>query len=139
MVKRGLFWIIIAIAVIGVSAGFYIYHLQSENPMSEQMREPTLDLGITYLPLNQNVANYYKLGVNSGALVTQVAKGGLVDQAGIKAGDIILSFNGVTVDDAAPLLGMMRSCPMGHSITMVIWSNGSTSEVTVVHPGQPGG
>jgi S1-C subfamily serine protease len=135
---RWLYGVLIGIAIIGVSAGLYLYHWQSENTMSEQMQGNTsvLDLGVVYLPVTSNIANYYKLKMDSGALVTEVVKGSLVDQAGIKVGDVILSFNGVRVGESTPLLGMIRSCPMGHSITLAVWSNGNTRDVTLVHSGQ---
>ncbi len=106
--------------------------------MSEQMQgnSSALDHGIVYLPVTQRIADYYGLGVDSGALVTQVTKDSLVDQAGIKVGDVILSFNGVHIGEATPLLGMMRSCPMGNGIILGVWSDGNTREVTIIHPGQ---
>ncbi len=105
--------------------------------MTRQMGENSsaLDLGIVYLSLTPSIADYYQLSVNSGALVTQVTKGSLVDQAGIKAGDIILSFNGVEIGETSPLLGILRSCPMGHAISMVVWSGGITREINMIHQG----
>ncbi len=107
--------------------------------MTRQMHENSaaLDLGIVYLPLTPSIADYYQLGVNSGALVTQVTKGSLVDQAGIEVGDVILSFNGVEIGETTPLLGMLRSCPVGHGITMTVWSHGDIQQLTIIHAEPP--
>jgi S1-C subfamily serine protease len=136
--RKWIFGALVGIALLGVVSGFLLYHQQSENSMSDQMGEntPALELGIIYLPVNQMTAAYFDLTVNNGALVTQVVKGGLVDQAGIKAGDVIMSFNGIGIGEATPLLGMMRSCPIGHGIILGVWSDGNTREVTIIHPGQ---
>jgi len=63
-------------------------------------------------------------------------EGGLVDQADLKIGDVIVSFNGARIEEAAPLLGMLRSCPMGHSIMLDVWTQGNLREVTITHAGQ---
>jgi serine protease Do len=128
-------WVFIAIALIVILTGFYLVHRQSVNSVAEQVQRniSSLDLGIVYLPVTQSTAYYYELGVVSGALVTQVTKGSLVYQAGIKAGDVIISFNGVRVGEATPLLGLMRSCPAGGNITLEIWGNSGTKILTIMH------
>jgi S1-C subfamily serine protease len=69
------------------------------------------------------VSAYYGLGIDSGALVTDVAKGGLIEKAGVKAGDVITAFNGTKIGADTPLLGMMRGCCIDEGVTLEVWSS----------------
>ena len=97
-------------------------------------RTPAISLGLVYLPVTQAVSDFYSLGVRSGALITQVSSGSLGEQAGIREGDVILTFNGVEVNESTPLLGMMRGCSPEECITMEVWSGNCSREVTIVQP-----
>lgn len=93
----------------------------------------TLDMGLSYLPVTPGVSEYYGLGVNSGALVTEVVPDSIAAQAGIVVGDVILTFNGTEVGEEAPLLGAMRSCPVGNPIAMEVWRGASRQKVELIH------
>ena len=92
-----------------------------------------VDLGITYLPVTQNVSEYYGLEVDSGAYVTEVTPGSPSDRAGIEVGDVILNFNGAPLGEGVPLLGMMMACQDGHMIVMEVWDGKCTKVVEVIH------
>ena len=92
-----------------------------------------VDLGITYLPVTQNVSEYYGLEVDSGAYVTEVTPGSPSDRAGIEVGDVIINFNGAPLGEGVPLLGMMRACRAGHMIVMEVWSEEGCSTIEFVH------
>ncbi|MBI2860221.1 MAG: PDZ domain-containing protein [Chloroflexi bacterium] len=94
---------------------------------------PGVDLGFSYLPLTSRVSAYYGLGMDSGALVTEVDPGSPAARAGVVVGDIILSFNGVSLGEATSLLGMVIACPVGHAIEMEVWRVGGVSMVTLSH------
>lgn len=136
MIRQRLLLILVgAVVITGVITGLFAlrWYSASFEPEVTQTASPAVNLGFTYLPVTQKVSDYLKLDVDSGALITHVVRGSPVDRAGMKAGDIILSFNGVPVGEASPLLGMMRSCPMGQDISMIIWSSEDTMEVTIGH------
>ena len=121
-----------------ILTGFYLFHRQSLNSNPGQVPQNTaaLDLGIVYLPVTPKIADYYELGVDSGALLTEVVKGSLVDRAGIRAGDVIISFNGIRIGEATPLLGMIRACPVGENITLEFWSDDCCRNATIVRSQQ---
>ena len=48
-------------------------------------------------PLNAQLASYFGVSAGVGVLVTEVKSGGLVERAGIKAGDCITAVNGEKV------------------------------------------
>lgn len=130
-------WYIISsfVSVLIVLLAFFLFWRQSTTPLSEQAQEDTtaIDIGIVYLPITPSISTYYGLGVNSGALVTEVIAGSPADKAGIKVGDAILSFNGARVEDKVPLFGMMQSCQAGSRVTLEVWREKSSQNVEVVH------
>lgn len=91
------------------------------------------DLGITYLPITQGISEYYGLSVENGALVTDITPGSPAALAGVRAGDVILSFNGKRLDGDLPLLGMMMSCPAGNTVTLEVWRAENTLKVDFLH------
>ncbi|MEX1827667.1 Do family serine endopeptidase [Luteibacter sp. CQ10] len=67
-------------------------------------------LGVTVQPVDEFVKNL-DLPTASGALVAQVTAGSGADNAGLKQGDVILSFNGTPIMQSAdlpPLVGMTK-------------------------------
>jgi S1-C subfamily serine protease len=99
------------------------------------VEEPGTDhnLGITYLTITPTLAAYYQLGVESGALVTEVGSNSIADKAEVKVGDVILSFNGARLGEGVPLLGMMRACHPGDRIVMEVLRRNSITSVELVH------
>jgi S1-C subfamily serine protease len=130
--------LVFAAVIIGVAALLGIFLLRGQAG-DESQAEPVLTkrtsvgLGITYLPVTRPIAANYNLGVDSGALVTEIAPGSPAERAGVKAGDVILSFNGTTLDDEVPLLGMMMSCPAGSKVTLEVWRADNTVVVSLLH------
>ncbi|RXL73251.1 PDZ domain-containing protein, partial [Citrobacter sp. AAK_AS5] len=60
-------------------------------------------LGGTVQPVNPAFADSFKLPRPEGALVAQVEKGSAADQAGLKAGDVILRADGQAIVDSGDL------------------------------------
>jgi len=116
--------ILLAAAILGLSG---------INRPLPQGDETTGDIGLTYLPLTPELAAYYNLGVTSGVLVTEVTPGAPAATAGLKAGDIILSYNGNRIEAGAPLLGMLLACPAGNSIMLEIWREDGVAMVELTH------
>ena len=139
MFRRRWVWGIVAgLALIAVLSGFLLFFNNPEkSPGPQQQKNAAiLNLGLVYLPVTQKIADCYGLEVNSGALVTQVTNDSLCDHADIKAGDVIVNFNGTQISESNPLLGMLLSCQSGESISMVIWNGGRFREVSVNNSGQ---
>ena len=116
--------------------GLFLFRWQSEERSPSERAQETassVSLGVTYLPLTPRVSAYYDLGVDSGALVTEVTSNSPADKAGVKVGDIILSFNGARLEKGVSLLGMMRACPAGNRIVLEVWRGESTRMVEFVH------
>ncbi len=60
------------------------------------------------------------MGLHGGAAVTEIAPGGVADRAGIRAGDIILEFDGKTVRDTRQLRFFVASTPPGRKVIVAL-------------------
>ena len=90
-------------------------------------------LGITYLPVTPGVSEYYGLGVEYGALITEIAPDSPAARAGLKPGDVILSFNGARLEEPNPLLRMMMDCPAHNTMTVEISRQAEVSIIQLSH------
>lgn len=66
-------------------------------------------LGVTVKPLNPQLAAFFHVSGGSGLLVTEVKAGGLVDRAGIIAGDCIVTLNGKGVQSLQDMTRQMST------------------------------
>ena len=128
--------VIIAIVTAAVSVslvlGLVILPRQSADlPVAEPAAETDMpDLGITYITITPMLADYYDLGVDSGVLVTEIKPGSPMDVASVRAGDVLISFNGTSLDEEVPLLGMMRICCIDDKISLELRRDGDCSVIT---------
>jgi serine protease Do len=75
-------------------------------------------LGITLQTLTPQLGDYF--GAKEGALVTSVTDDSPAAKAGVKAGDVITSFNGVAVDDPSDIRRRSSSLEDGEEFTLGI-------------------
>lgn len=66
-----------------------------------------------------------------GAYVARVTEGGPAEDAGIKSGDIIISFGNEQVSGYTDLINAINKCKPGDTVTVGIYRNGSKGSVTV--------
>ncbi len=77
-------------------------------------------LGVEYRELNPQVAVEQNLAITQGALLQQIVGGSPADQAGLRAGDVIVAINGQRVDDLHPLVSLLIEHVAGEMITLEI-------------------
>jgi serine protease Do len=82
--------------------------------------------------VTKDVADSLGLPKAQGALVSSVEPGGPADKAGIQPGDIILKFNGQTVDAATDLPRMVGDTKPGTKATITIWRKGATRDLPII-------
>ena len=90
-------------------------------------------IGVGIQDLNQALAESFGLKSANGALVTQVEADGPGEKAGIKAGDVILSFDGQPVANSGELPPRVAVIKPGTDARIEVWRDGKarTLEVTV--------
>jgi putative serine protease PepD len=66
-----------------------------------------------------------------GAVVKEVIAGGAADKAGIQAGDIVMSVNGVPIESSSDLTATIRSLAAGTTTDLVIVRGGKPQTITV--------
>jgi serine protease Do len=81
-------------------------------------------LGVNVQTMNQALAESFGLDRANGALVADVTPGSAADKAGLKPGDVVLSFNGRPVRDSAQLAAMVGESNPGDAAKMEIWRKG---------------
>jgi len=81
-------------------------------------------LGLTPQDIDEDLAKAMKLDGTSGALVADVAAGEPADRAGIKAGDLIVGFEGTKVADSTSLRKLVAQAAPGSTVTLQIMRDG---------------
>jgi serine protease Do len=82
-------------------------------------------------PLSEELAQSFGLDRPHGALVSEVVKDSPAERAGIKRGDVILSFDGQAIDDRNDLPKVVASTPVGKAVKMVVFRDGRERELKV--------
>jgi len=80
-------------------------------------------LGVRIQEVTKEIAEVEKLKKDNGALVASVGENSPADKAGIKAGDIILNFDGKKIDTMRTLPKIVASTEVGKSVEIEIWRN----------------
>lgn len=81
-------------------------------------------LGISGRDITQEIMDQY--GVPAGFHVLQVLQGGAADKAGIRANDIIVSFNGVETPNYSILTEEIEKNNVGDTVPISVWRQGDT-------------
>ena len=80
-------------------------------------------LGVRIQEVSKEIAEVEKLKKIEGALVASVGENSPADKAGIKAGDIILEFDGKKIDTMRTLPKVVANTKVGKSVQLKIWRN----------------
>jgi serine protease Do len=80
-------------------------------------------LGVRIQVVTKEIADAEKLDKPRGALVASVADKSPSDKAGIKAGDIIIEFNGTKIKEMKELPKIVAQTEVGKTVDVIIWRN----------------
>lgn len=86
-------------------------------------------LGIRYTHVSRDVAILNE--VPQGELVREVVAGSGADSAGVEVGDIITEFDGQKMDEENRLTNIIRSKKAGDRVSMRVFRDGNTLDLTV--------
>ena len=80
-------------------------------------------LGVRIQNVTKEIAEAEKLDKPRGALVSSVAEGSPSDKGGIKAGDIILEFDGKLINEMKELPMIVAQTKVGKTVKLKVWRN----------------
>ena len=89
-------------------------------------------LGVRIQDVTKEIADVEKLDEPRGALVASVAKNSPSDKAGVKAGDIILEFDGERIQQMKELPIIVAKTEVGKKVKVKIWRNKKEIFKTIV-------
>lgn len=77
-------------------------------------------LGVSIQRVTPDIAEALGIEKEHGALVADVVEGGPAARAGIKSGDLIVEYDGKTIDEANQLPILVAETPVGKSVTVTV-------------------
>ncbi len=89
-------------------------------------------IGVILRDIDTDRASTLKLGSVTGVEVVGVQNGSPADHAGIKAGDVLLSFNNESIVGAQQLGRMVSETPVGRKVKIEYWREGKVTTVTTI-------
>ncbi len=88
-------------------------------------------IGVMIQEVTKELAESFGLTENKGALVVSVEKGGPADKSGIKARDIILTFNDIKVATSSDLPRIVGNTKPGSKVPLELWRDGAAKVIKV--------
>jgi serine protease Do len=118
-----------------VGIGFAIPINMARQVMDELVSKGKVTRGYLALvpqDIDENMAKALKLKSTAGALVGDVTANGPADKAGIKRGDIIISFNGKKIENSTQLRQVVAQAEPSSTVKVVLLRDGREMPVAVV-------
>lgn len=81
-------------------------------------------LGVTVQAVTADIASFFGLDGPRGVLISEVAKGGPAEAAGIRRGNIIISFNGIPIKESHELPAIVARTPVGERAKVTVIRDG---------------
>lgn len=91
--------------------------------------ERNFNVGFRIQAIDERIAKYLKLEKMEGVVVTDVQKGSLSDNAGLKPEDVIINANGEEIKNEQDLLFVVNDLKTGDSLKLKIIRNGNEKEI----------
>ena len=89
-------------------------------------------IGVAIQSVTEDVAESLGLSAAGGALVADVTPDSPADAAGLRAGDVILSFGDTAINDLRDLTNSVARWDVGVDAPMLIWRDGAEQEIGIV-------
>ena len=88
-------------------------------------------LGVNFSALTPKLAKSLGLVSDKGAIVTHVVKGSPAEKGGLKVEDVIVKFDGKTVDADTDLPKVVAAAPIDKLVKVVLYRKGKRMELTL--------
>jgi serine protease Do len=94
-------------------------------------------IGISYVKITRQLAQYYRLPTTEGVLIAQVESQSPADDAGLRKGDIIEAVDGKRIDDTTEISLNVRKKNITDKLTMSVNRYGRRFEVPIQLQARP--
>jgi len=94
-------------------------------------------LGVLIQDVNNDLAESFGLDRSSGALVSRVLQDSPAEKAGLKSGDIIMTFNGEEIEHSAELPYVVGQMKAGDKVKAEVYRNGKEQTILVTLEARP--
>ncbi len=105
--------------------------LDIQKQLREKGRVARGRIGVVIQEVNRDLATSFGLDRARGALVNSVEKGSPADKAGVEASDIIVTFDGKTVESSSDLPRIVGSTRPGSQSSVEVWRKGAKKTLTL--------
>jgi Do/DeqQ family serine protease len=125
---------ILSVSEGNIGIGFAIPANMARHVMDELRTEGRVrraQLGVTVQPVTSDIAASLGLSETRGAIVSSIESGSAAEHAGLKRGDVIVSFNGQPVTDYNALRNRVADAKPGSNASVGIIRDGSEKTLTV--------
>jgi serine protease Do len=96
-------------------------------------------VGVSIQSITPEIAQAFGLNSDKGALVSEVVPNGPAETAGIKQGDVIVSFNGKTINKMSDLPFIVAETPVGTTVPVTVMRNAKELTLHIKIAEMPGG
>jgi S1-C subfamily serine protease len=125
-----------------IGIGFAVPSNMAKNVMDQLVSNGRVHrgrLGVTVQGVSNDLAAGLGLNKAEGAIVSDVTAGGAADKAGIKRGDVIMSYQGQPVIDTNSLRNQIAATKPGSTITVQVMRDGRVSDMKATLEETPAG
>jgi serine protease Do len=133
----------VKISMVGVEAMGWAISIDSAAPIITALIDTghviRPYLGISYTDVTPYLVWQYNLSVSEGILITEALRGYPAEEAGLKAGDVIVGFNGEKITNTDDLIQAITSCQIGQTVKIDYWRGNSqnTTSATLTESPPP--
>jgi len=123
-----------AIVAAGQGIGFAIPVNMAKQIVEQLIRKGSVTrawLGVAIQPVTEDIAASFGLKKAKGALISDVMAGSPAEKAGLKQGDILVTFDGKEIKDARQLQLAVAEAPVGKQVVAEIYRDGRLQKITL--------
>ncbi len=127
-----------AMALVGITAAI-IVGIAIKTNVSESTsfgNKAMTNVGFVYIQTASSKTPSESDTLTTGVTVTEVFRGSPAERAGLKPGDVIISYNGTPITKDDPLFGVMRRCGGGKMVEIGILRSDASQVITISCPAQ---
>jgi serine protease Do len=105
--------------------------LDVQKQLKEKGRVARGRIGVVIQEVTRDLATSFGLDRARGALVNSVEKGSPAEKAGVEATDIIMAFDGKTVESSSDLPRIVGGTRPGSQVGLEVWRKGQTRKLNI--------